>query len=126
MKTLLTFFIVCIISFLKAQNTDFSGKKFEQIDEIPNSTTHLYFKSNTESVFVMTNVLMSGKTYIDECPCKTTVKGNNIEISCVCEDKELYPDPITDSFVYDSATNSLKSTSYSDRNRNPIYWKFKN
>jgi hypothetical protein len=74
----------------------------------------------------MTNVLMSGKTYIDECPCKTTVKGNNIEIICVCEDKELYPDPITDSFVYDSATNSLKSTSYSDRNRNPIYWKFKN
>jgi hypothetical protein len=126
MKILSLLFLLLFSTVLSAQSIDLSGKKFEQIAKIPNSTTHLYFKSNTESVYVMTNVLMSGKTYIDECPCKTTVKGNNIEISCVCDDKEIYPDPINDSFIYDVATNSLKSTSYSDRDRNPIYWKFKN
>ena len=105
---------------------DLSGKKFEQIDEIPNSTTHLYFKSNTEAAYIMTGSLMNGKTFRDECSCKSTIQGNKISINCICDDREIYPDPIKDSFVYDAASNSLKSTSYSDRNRNPFIWKYKN
>jgi hypothetical protein len=128
MKTLLFISaVVFSINFCNAQsNYDLTGKKFEQIDEIPNSSTFLYFKSNTEAVYTMTGSLMSGKTFRDECSCKTSVQGNKISINCICDDREIYPDPIKDSFVYDAATGSLKSTSYSDRNQNPFIWKLKN
>jgi hypothetical protein len=115
--------IVCFSSVNAQINVDLSGKKFEQINKIPNSTTHLYFKSNNEAVYIMSGSLMSGKTYRDECSCKVTIQKEEISINCLCNDREMYPDPIKDSFIYDPATNSLKSTTWSDRNRNPFIWK---
>lgn len=124
---LLTFLmlIICPLA-LFSQNPDLTGKKFEQINQIPNSSAQLYFKSNTEAVYIMSGSLMSGRTYREECNCKVTFQGKEISISCLCNDREMYPDPIKDSFIYDAATNSLKSTSWSDRNRNPFIWKSKN
>ena len=103
---------------------DLTNKTFHLIDKIPNSTTELFFSSKNQAVYIITNVI-NGKTYVDKCPGKATLSGNNITINCMCEDKELYPDPIKDSFTYDSKSKTLTSKSY--RSTEGIYdiWNLK-
>ena len=68
-------FVLLTFSFVNAQTAiNLSGKIFHQVDDIPNSTTEIKFISNTQILFVMTN-LIGGKTYIDECPGKSAVSG---------------------------------------------------
>lgn len=101
------------LSFLMRSQTkiDFSGLKFQQYDKLTNGTTSIQFISNTQAIFVMQGVLsLSGKSYRDECPCKCTVVGDKVTINCSCEDKELYPDPIKESFIYDTKKKILTST----------------
>jgi hypothetical protein len=98
---------------------DLTNKTFLQDDEIPNSTTELFFTSKNQVTYIITNEI-NGKTYIDKCPGKATLSGNKISIICNCADKELYPDPIKDSFIYDSKNKTLISTSY--RSRNGVYF----
>ena len=54
----------------------------------------------------------SGRSFQDICPCTATVNGTNIKIKCNCEDKEVYPDPIEDNFVFDKKKKQLISTKY--------------
>jgi hypothetical protein len=128
MKNLIlsSIFLLFFTTAYAQSSFDLTGKKFEQIDEIPNSSTFLYFKSNTEAVYIMTGSLMSGKTFRDECSCKATIQGNKISINCICDDREIYPDPIKDSFVYDPNTKSLSSTTYRSLKGNPFIWKLSN
>ncbi len=98
---------------------DLTNKTFLQNDEIPNSTTELFFTSKNQVTYIITNEI-NGKTYIDKCPGKATLSGNNISIICTCADKELYPDSIKDSFIYDSKNKTLISTSF--RSRNGVYF----
>jgi hypothetical protein len=117
---------LCLLFFstiFAQSNIDLTGKQFEQIDDIP-STTTLYFKSNTTASYVMVSTI-GGKTYRDECSCKATVSGNKISINCICDDKEIYPDPIKDSFVYDSQSQTLTSTSYRTVAGKYFVWKSK-
>jgi hypothetical protein len=125
MKNLsLLLFGFLFLSTLQAQTTiDLTGKQFEQIDDIP-STTTLYFKSNTTASYVMVSTI-GGKTYRDECSCKATISGNKISINCICDDKEIYPDPIKDSFVYDPQSQTLTSTSYRTVAGKYFVWKSK-
>jgi hypothetical protein len=125
MKNLsLLLFSFLFLSTLQAQTTiDLTGKQFEQIDDIP-STTTLYFKSNTTASYVMVSTI-GGKTYRDECSCKATISGNKISINCICDDKEIYPDPIKDSFVYDPQSQTLTSTSYRTVAGKYFVWKSK-
>jgi hypothetical protein len=125
MKNLsLLLFSFLFLSTLQAQTTiDLTGKQFEQIDDIP-STTTLYFKSNTTASYVIVSTI-GGKTYRDECSCKATISGNKISINCICDDKEIYPDPIKDSFVYDPQSQTLTSTSYRTVAGKYFVWKSK-
>ena len=102
---------------------DLTNKTFQQVDKVP-STSELFFSSKNEVVFIITNVI-NGKTYIDKCPGKSTVTGNKISINCFCEDKELYPDPITDSFNYDSKSKTLISTRYRSTDGIFFVWNLK-
>lgn len=104
--------LCCFAVYGKAQTSvDMSGKVFQLIEKIPNSTTELKFKSNTEVTYVITNYIF-GKTYIDECPGKSIINGNTITISCICKNKELYPDPISDRFTFDAKSRTLISTDH--------------
>ena len=113
MKKNIIIAIIFIISFnaIAQKSNNLIGKTFQQIENISNSTTEIKFISNTQVVYVITNVI-NGKTYIDECPGKSTFINNKLTINCNCSDKEIYLDPIKDSFVYDSKSNTLTSTSY--------------
>ncbi len=113
MKKNIIIAIIFIISCnaIAQKSNNLVGKTFQQIENISNSTTEIKFISNTQVVYVITNVI-NGKTYIDECPGKSTFINNKLTINCNCSDKEIYPDPIKDSFVYDSKSNTLTSTSF--------------
>ena len=91
------------------KSNNLNGKIFRLIDQIPNSTTDLKFISNTQVVLIITNDI-NGKIYIDECPGKSTFINNKVTINCVCNDKELYPDPEKDSFIYNPKSQTLTST----------------
>ena len=102
---------------------DLTNKTFLQEDEVP-STTELFFTSKNQVTYIITSEI-NGKTYIDKCPGKATLSGNKISIICNCADKEIYPDPIKDSFVYDSKTKTLISSSYRSRNGVYFVWRLK-
>jgi hypothetical protein len=121
MKRILFFIAISFFgTIIYAQNKlDLTGKVFRQVNKIKGNATELMFKSNTEVLYVITNVI-GGKTYIDECPGKATVQGNKITINCICPDRELYPDPLKDSFTFDEKTQNLTSTSY--RSADGVYF----
>jgi hypothetical protein len=118
---LLIFSIVCFSSVNAQTNVDLSGKKFEQIDELQ-STTTLYFKSNSTASYTIVSAI-SGKTYTDNCDCKVTVNSDKISINCLCDDREIYPDPIKDSFIYAPQSQTLTSTSYRSISGKYFVWK---
>jgi hypothetical protein len=126
MKNLLILAIMLIkFGFANAQSEiDLSNKIFQQVDNIPNSTTELFFPSKNQVVYIITNVI-KGKTYIDKCPGKATLNGNIVSINCNCEDKEIYPDPISDSFIYDSKSKTLTSKSYKSTDGFYFVWNLK-
>jgi hypothetical protein len=121
MKNFLQMAIMLLtFGFVNAQSElDLTNKTFQQVDKIPNSTTEILFTSKNQIIYIITNVI-NGNTYIDKCPGKATLSGNKVSINCNCEDKELYPDPITDSFIYDS--KSKKLTSKSNRSTDGAYF----
>lgn len=104
--------VICFLIFLIAsyssiaQSPMLSSKRFVMTENIPGETL-LIFDSNGNATYVM-----KGSGYEDRCPCSCTVKGKETFIKCICQDKDIYPDPIEDSFMYNSATNTLTSTRY--------------
>ena len=125
MKTfVLTIISIFTFSLLNAQIADLTGKQFHQMDEMPDSDTYLKFVSSTKATYIMTGTLpISHQSYRDECPCTVTITGSKVSIRCICSDKEVYPDPIEDSFTYDSKTQTLTSTRF--RSLDGEYWVWK-
>jgi hypothetical protein len=124
-KIVAILFIVIMSNYSIAQkSSNLNGKIFQLIDQIPNSTTDLMFISNSEVVYVITNVF-NGKTYVDECPGKTTFINNKLTINCICKDKEIYPDPIKDSFIYNPKSQTLTSTIYKSVDGKYFVWEMK-
>ena len=116
-----------LLSFgaIKAQTQlDFTNKTFLKENKTLNSTEELFFTSKNQVTYIITSVI-NGNTYIDKCPGKATLSGNKISILCNCTDKEIYPDPIKDSFVYDSKNKTLTSTSYRSLNGVYFVWSLK-
>jgi hypothetical protein len=103
---------------------DLTNKTFQQVDKIPNSTTEIYFTSKNQVIYIITNVI-NGKTYIDKCPGKATISGTKITVNCSCEDQEIYPDPILESFTYDSKSKTLTSTIYTTTEGTYFVWNMK-
>ena len=104
--------VICFLFFLlaavviRAQSPTLSGKRFVMTENIPGETL-LIFDTNGNAAYVM-----KGNGYEDKCPCSCSVKGKETFIKCICQDKDIYPDPIEDSFIYNSAANTLTSTRY--------------
>ena len=119
---ILASFVFCNVN--AQNNIDLTGKTFQQVDKIPNSTTELYFASKTQVDYIITNVI-NGKTYVDRCKGNVNIKGSKILINCSCDDKEIYPEPIVDGFNYNSKSQTL--TSISNRSTDGVYfvWKVK-
>lgn len=87
-------FIVMMSNYSIAQkSTNLNGKIFRQIDQIPNSTTDLMFISNTEVVYIITNAF-NGKTFVDECPGKSTFINNKVNINCISKTKKYTQTPL--------------------------------
>jgi hypothetical protein len=127
MKKILTLTIMSLtFGFANAQSgLNLSNKTFLMEDKI-SSSTELYFNSKDQVTYLITNVI-KGKTYIDKCIGKATISDNKISINCTCDDKELYPDPISDSFIYDSKSQTLTSTKYTyvSEGRKYVIWNLK-
>jgi hypothetical protein len=123
----LSFLLSLKLFSVNAQNNksiDLAGKQFQQVDLIDNTDTFIKFISNTKAVYIIAGQLsISGRTFRDECPCSVVLSGNNISIDCSCLDKEVYPDPIRDKFVYDIKTNTLTSKIYKYRDGKYFSWK---
>jgi hypothetical protein len=110
-------FVFCNVN--AQNNLDLTGKTFQQVDKIPNSTTELYFVSKTQVDYIITNVI-NGKTYVDRCQGNANIKGTKISINCSCDDKDIYPEPIVDGFIYNSKSKTL--TSISNRSTDGVYF----
>lgn len=112
--TLLLLFSFYQVSFAFTQTpTNLSGLRFQQYQKDNSSYAILEFSTNKQVSYVMGGMLpMSGKSYKDACTGTYSVSGNKITIKCTCSDKDLFPDPIEDSFQYDSKTKTLTSTRY--------------
>ena len=110
-------FIIAFLCFLPSissaqNNAQLAGLTFEQYDKTE-STTIVRFTSNTQATYIMSGTLMmSGKTFRDECPCKCNISGNKVKITCNCPDKEIYPEPIVESYIYDAKAKTLTSTNF--------------
>ena len=61
----------------------------------------------------------NGKSYNDICFGQCSVEGNKVKVSCSCEDKEFYPDPLKEIFIYDKGKNTLTTTIHYDQNKKP-------
>jgi hypothetical protein len=106
-----------------SKSSDIVGKRFHQVDNIPNSDTYLNFSSTTKALYIITGTLpFSGKSFRDECPCSVSISNDVISINCMCQDREIYPDPIRDSFTFDAKRQVLISKSHR-YNGNYMTWK---
>lgn len=119
----------CFSALFGQNSINLSGQQFELYDKTQGSSEAVKFISNTQATYIISGVLpLSGKSYRDECPCKCTVTGTKVTINCVCSDRDVYPDPITDAFTYDSKTQILTSTKYKYTNDSAptadLAWKF--
>jgi len=106
------------------ESFNLTGKTFEYINNETNSKEQYAFISNNEAKLIMLSEF-NGKSYKDVCLCKCSVEGNNVKVSCNCEDKEIYPKPLKETFIYDKGKNTLTTTIHYDRNKKPRIFNLK-
>jgi len=106
--------LIFFCSFVNAQTAaNLSGLRFKHYQIDKNSYAILEFATNRQVNYIIGGVLpMSGKSYQDICPGTYSIEGNKITIRCVCADREVFPDPLEDSFIYNSKSRKLTSTRY--------------
>ena len=73
------------------------------------SAEYYKFLSNTKVELTMESV-RKNKSYTDTCSGQYTIEGNEIKVSCICEDKSIYQTPLKETFIYDKKSNTLTST----------------
>lgn len=105
---------LCASGFTYAQSpADLTGLRFEQLDKNEDASSVLQFFSNKQAVYIMSGKsLYSGRRYSDQCPCTVTVNKTAVTIRCICDDRDIYPDPIEDAYIYDNKMGKLTSTRY--------------
>lgn len=122
---ILTAIALLTFNFTFAQDAfNLAGKTFEYFNNETNSKEQYAFISNTEAKLILLSEF-NGQSYKDVCSCKSSVDGNIVKISCNCEDKEIYPEPLKEIFIYDKSKNILTTTIYYDRYKNPRIFKLK-
>jgi len=95
-----------------------TGKTFEYTDYITNGKEQYKFISNTKVKLIMLSEF-NGKSFQDICLCQCSIEGNKIKVNCTCEDKEVFPNPLKETFIYDPNKNTLTTTIHYDQNRKP-------
>jgi hypothetical protein len=106
---------------------DLKGKTFLKVGKTPDMDNYeeIYFISKTEVVYIITNKIR-GKIYVNKCSGKAIVNRNIISIKCYCDDKDLFPEPIEDKFIYNPKNKKLVSERYSwTGNGDNIIWNIK-
>lgn len=122
---IITVIALLTYNFTYAQESfKLTGKTFEYINNETNSKEQYAFISNTEAKLIMLSEF-NGKSYKDVCLCKCSVEGNKVKVSCNCEDKEIYPEPLKETFIYDKSKNTLTTTIHYDRNKKPRIFNLK-
>ncbi len=105
------------------QNTlNLTGKTFEYIDKLTGSKESYTFLSNAKIKLVMLSEF-NGKVMQDVCFGNVVFESNKIKVSCICDDKEIYPDPLKEVFIFDAVSNSLTTTIHFDQSRKPRVFK---
>jgi hypothetical protein len=110
-------------NFAIGQNTlNLTGKTFEYIDKLTGSKESYTFLSNAKIKLVMLSEF-NGKYMQDVCFGTVVFESNKIKVSCICDDKEIYPDPLKEVFIFDAVSNSLTTTIHFDQSRKPRVFK---
>jgi hypothetical protein len=65
----------------------------------------------------------NGKIMQDVCYGSVILESNKIKVSCMCDDKEIYPDPLKEVFIFDAASYTLTTTIHYDQRRKPRIFK---
>ena len=99
-----------------------TGKTYAYVDKLTGSKEAYTFLSSTKIKLVMLSEF-NGKIMQDVCFGSVVFELNKIKVSCICDDKEIYPDPLKEAFVFDAASNSLTTTIHFDQNRKPRIFK---
>ncbi len=121
------YFIALLFMFFTnlsiGQNTlNLTGKTFEYIDKLTGSKESYTFLSNAKIKLVMLSEF-NGKVMQDVCFGNVVFESNKIKVSCICDDKEIYPDPLKEVFIFDAVSNSLTTTIHFDQSRKPRVFK---
>ena len=113
-----------VFTNLAIGQTDFNliGKTYEYIDKLTGSKEAYTFLSSTKIKLVMLSEF-NGKIMQDVCFGTVVFESNKIKVSCICDDKEIYPDPLKEVFIFNAATNSLTTTIHYDQSRKPRIFK---
>lgn len=117
-------FIFTLVHFLFFQ-VSLVGKKFEYIDQANESKEVYHFQDNNRVKLTMSTVF-NGKYLEDVCSGTYKIEANKVKVVCNCPDKEVYPDPIRETFNIGNPLTSLSTTIIYDRNRKPRVFKLVN
>ncbi len=121
------YYIVLLFIFLTnlaigQTGINLTGKTYEYIDKLTGSKEAYTFLSNNKIKLVMLSEF-NGKYMQDVCFGTVVFESNKIKVSCICDDKEIYPDPLKETFIFDTATNSLITTIHYDQSSRPRIFK---
>jgi hypothetical protein len=92
------------------------------MDKLTGSKEAYTFLSSTKVKLVMLSEF-NGKVMQDVCFGTVVFESNKIKVNCICEAKEIYPDPLKEVFIFDAATHSLVTTIHYDQSRKPRIFK---
>jgi hypothetical protein len=109
--------ISAVLSFFSFQ-LNLVGKTFTYFDKLTGSKESFIF-SDSKKLKWIGQTEFAGKYYEDICFGNYTIEGNKIKIVYSCDDKEVYPDPQRETFVFSATTNALISTIHYDQKRSP-------
>ena len=99
-----------------------TGKTYAYVDKLTGGKEAYTFLSSTKIKLVMLSEF-NGKIMQDVCFGTVVFESNKIKVSCICDDKEIYPDPLKEVFIFNAATNSLTTTIHYDQSRKPRIFK---
>lgn len=121
------YYIVLLFIFLTnlaigQTGINLTGKTYEYIDKLTGSKEAYTFLSNNKIKLVMLSEF-NGKYMQDVCFGTVVFESNKIKVSCICDDKEIYPDPLKETFIFDTATSSLITTIHYDQSSRPRIFK---
>ena len=77
-----------------------------------------YIISNNIARQADAQLTVNGKIYVEN-----KLKQSKPNYESICDDKEIYPDPLKEVFIFNAATNSLTTTIHYDQSRKPRIFK---